>query len=307
MSTTVPSLNIGIIGNVAHGKTTLVKALTGKNTMEHSSEKKNNHTVNLGYANLKIFKCEQDNNLSSSLDSPSLLCNICNKEMILIKYFSLIDCPGHSAYMKAMQTGSGIMDFVILVISANDKFPQAQTIAHLRQVLSKCDNILIIQNKIDLIQKKQAIENAEEIKKYIKSEFNKEFPIIPMCAQKKININYLLEFLIKVPEKKTDTNESLKLQIIRSFNCNKPGIPIEKMVGGVIGGSIVSGKIKIGNIISINTGKQIIQTKIISIHLEKEICDEATAGGLYGFETELDPVLTKNNKLAGKIAIIQTN
>ena len=114
-----PNLNIGIIGHVSHGKSSLIRLLTGINTIKHSNEKKRNITINIGYANTKICKCNLCKSIKSyNSQETEFVCENCNIEMELIKHISFVDCPGHDSFMSTMISGASIMDAVILVISA---------------------------------------------------------------------------------------------------------------------------------------------------------------------------------------------
>ena len=132
------TINIGTIGHVAHGKSTLVKAISGVNTIKHTGEKVRNITIKLGYANAKIFKClkcpEPTNFKSFGSDKDDkVICGNklenkkCTEEMKLVRHLSFVDCPGHDILMATMLTGAAVMDAALLLISADMKCPQPQT------------------------------------------------------------------------------------------------------------------------------------------------------------------------------------
>ncbi len=120
-----PEINIGMVGHVDHGKTTLVKALSGIWTDTHSEEIKRGITIRLGYANAAFYKCEKCKKLGLS---PK--CS-CKGKAKLLRKVSFVDAPGHESLMATMLSGATIMDGAILLIAANEKCPQPQTREHL--------------------------------------------------------------------------------------------------------------------------------------------------------------------------------
>jgi len=124
-----PEANIGTIGHVDHGKTTLVKALTGVWASRHSEELKRGITIKLGYADLPIYKCPKCETPKQYSTKPS--CPYCNSEAEFIRAVSFVDAPGHEALMATMLSGAAIMDGAILVIAADEPCPQPQTREHL--------------------------------------------------------------------------------------------------------------------------------------------------------------------------------
>jgi len=286
-------LNVGTVGHIDHGKTTLVYKLTGKFTDTHSEELKRGITIKLGYADTIIEKNGKK------------------------RYISFVDAPGHEMLMATMLSGAAIIDAAILVIAANEGI-KPQTREHLLALQSKnIKQIIIVQNKIDLVTKEKAIENYKEIKNFVKGTIAENALIIPISAQQEINIDKLKEALLelKIPERKI--NEKPIFLIARSFDINKPGTKIKDLHGGVLGGVLKQGKLKIGDSIEIKPGisqkranqlvYRTIKTKIISIQREKYTVKEATTGGSLALETELDNILTKADSLSGCISSLEGN
>jgi len=174
------------------------------------------------------------------------------------------------------------------------------------------NKILIIQNKIDLVTKKQALENYNNIKKFVKGTIAESAEIIPVSAQQGINIEKIKDWLLETEVPKRDTESPAEFLIARSFDINKPGTIFSKVHGGVLAGILKKGTIKIGDEIEIKPGieekhaNQIsyksVKTKITSIFRGNHPIDKATPGGSLAFETELDNVLTKRDSLSGSIA-----
>ncbi len=294
MKQNIPELNVGVVGHIDHGKTTLLSRLTGKFTDTHSEELKRGITIKLGYADITIFK--QGNKFTTEKGEP-------------VRYISFIDAPGHEMLMATMLSGAAIIDAAILVIAANEGI-KPQTKEHFMALQSKkIKNIIIVQNKIDLVSKEQALKNHKEIKEFVKATLAENAPIIPVSAQQGVNIDRLLEELCKleIPKKQTDT-EPIFL-IARSFDINKPGTTINKLGGGVLGGILKKGKLKVGDEIEIKPGLSIkkanqktyqtLTTKILSLHKGNSSLKEVLPGASISIETELDPFLTKTDSLTG--------
>lgn len=311
-----PIMNIGMIGHVSDGKSTTTKTLTGISTQKHSQEKQKNLTIRLGYANAKILKCntckEPDCYFSLPSDKFEYKCLRCNSDSILMNHVSFVDCPGHNMLLATMLNGTSVMNYTILVEStANQNFPAPQTIEHFNCVNSMgIKNVVTILNKIDLVNKEKCIDMCEKLQAFL-SENSCESPIIPMSATHSINIDVLCMYLAHLPKPEQNINTNLKMPIIRSFNINKPGTPIEKLEGGVVGGSIVSGVIKeqmelylVPGMIINNDNNVIFKPlicKVESIHSEKNNLKEAMMGGLIGIKLDIDPGLTADDKLIGNI------
>lgn len=318
-----PTLNVGIIGHVAHGKTTVVKAISGVNTIKHSVEKIKNITIKLGYANTKIYKC--DNPLchvpecyksfgSDYNDEPKCGQINCGGTLKLYRHISFVDCPGHDVLMATMLNGASIMDGAMLLIAGNEQCPQPQTTEHLAAIeILNLKNIIILQNKLDLINETHAMSSYNDIKKFVCGTIAENSPIIPICAQQHINMDVVCQYLTKIPMPIRNPDiSSTKLIIIRSFDINKPSTPINELKGGVIGGSLVDGILRVGQNIEIRPGYvfisdnkiQVIPIKTIirSIKSENTELDFAIPGGLIGIETTLDPSLCRADKLIGNIA-----
>lgn len=309
------TITIGTIGHVSHGKSSLVKAISGINTVRFKNEMVKNISIKLGYANAKIFKCDDEkcprpkNYKSTRSNIEKETCH-CGSSMTLKKHISFIDCPGHEILMSTMLSGSSIMDSALLMIAANESCPQSQTSEHLEAIEIMGINIIILQNKIDLI--KEPTSHYEEIKNFVKGTKANDSPIIPISSKYGYNIDLLCEYIDKIPEPNRDLLSNPKMTIVRSFNVNKPGNKIDQLYGGVIGGSLIQGVLKVGDEIEIRPGitskdkdgnnKCIpIISKVVSIFSENNNLDYAIPGGLIGVGTNIDPYLTKGDRLVGQV------
>jgi len=309
---TIPGVNIGVVGHVDHGKTTLVYGLTDTWTDRHSEEIKRGISIRLGYADATFYKCPSCEGSDAYSTKP--VCPVCGAKGTPYRSVSFVDAPGHETLMATMLSGSALMDGAMLVIAANETCPQPQTKEHLMALeLVGIRNIVIVQNKIDVISQKEAMAHYEQIRKFIKGTIAENAPIVPVSAQKGINIGALVEALDqKIPEPDRDPEAKPMMLIARSFDINKPGCNWKEVKGGVIGGSLIRGIFKEGDDIEIRPGRQKqvenrirwdpIETKITSINAGSKKVLEAAPGGLLGIGTKLDPALTKSDALAGQVA-----
>ncbi|MDD3978111.1 MAG: translation initiation factor IF-2 subunit gamma, partial [Methanomicrobium sp.] len=187
----VPDVNIGLVGHVDHGKTTLVSGITGQWTDRHSEEIKRGISIRLGYADATIYKCTDCEGQESY--STTEECKNCGGKCEPYRTISFVDAPGHETLMATMLSGSALMDGAMLVIAANEKCPQPQTKEHLMALeLVGIKNIIIVQNKIDVVSQEQALAHYKQIKKFVKGTIAENAPVIPVSAQKGINIGALL-------------------------------------------------------------------------------------------------------------------
>lgn len=305
-----PILNIGLVGHIDHGKTTLLYQLTGVWSDKHSEELKRGITIKLGYASAIIHKCEKCGQFTLKK-----VCG-CGGKTKEIKYVSFVDAPGHEMLMATMLGGAAIIDAALLVIAANEVFPQPQTKEHLLALEAKGINqIIITQNKLDLVSKEEANKQYNDIKKFIKGTIAENAVIVPICAQQGININALLEAITKLKTPKHDIKSKPLFLVARTFDINKPGTKPSNLSGGILGGSLKKGKLKIGDIIEIKPGLakkkhdkteyHTIKTKIIDLRAGANKLNEALPGGSLAIQTSLDPLITKADSLSGCVAALE--
>ncbi len=287
-----------------HGKTTLTQALTGKWADTHSQEIKRGITIKLGYADATFYKCEK-----CQIFSTKNKCISCMEDCEPTRTVSFVDAPGHETLMATVLSGTSIMDGALLVISATEPCPQPQTREHLTALdIAGIKQIVIVQNKVDAVTKDAALKHLQQIREFVKGTIAENSPIIPVSAKYNINIELLVEAIeetIKTPER--DPSKDPKMLVARSFDINKPGTEIEKLSGGILGGSLVQGELKIGDEIEIRPGIKIkdkyqpVKTKIIGLQKAGQLVEKACPGGLLGVSTPLDPYITKADGLSGNI------
>ncbi|KDN43551.1 putative translation initiation factor eIF2 gamma chain [Tilletiaria anomala UBC 951] len=317
------TINIGTIGHVAHGKSTVVKAISGVQTVRFKNELVRNITIKLGYANAKIYKCDNEacprpgcyrSFPSSKQDDPPCERLGCGGTYKLLRHVSFVDCPGHDILMATMLNGAAVMDAALLLIAGNEPCPQPQTSEHLAAVeIMRLEHIIILQNKVDLIRETAAEEHWKSITDFVKGTVAKSAPIVPISAQLKYNIDAVCEYLVKrVPVPIRDFRASPKLIVIRSFDVNKPGAEVDELKGGVAGGSILNGVLQVGQEIEVrpgivtkdNEGRvhcRPIHSRIASLLAEQNQLDFAVPGGLIGVGTKIDPTLCRADRLVGQV------
>ncbi|HZB15717.1 MAG TPA: translation initiation factor IF-2 subunit gamma [Nitrososphaeraceae archaeon] len=304
-----PSINIGTSGHVDHGKTTLIEAITGIWTSAHSEELRRGITIKVGYADAAFYKCQ--NCPPPVCYSTQPTCTNCGGQSELIRVVSFVDSPGHESLMANMLSGAALMDGSILVVAANEKVPQPQTREHLLalQVLG-IQQIVIVQNKVDLTEYEKARDNYEDIKNFVKGSIAEQAPVIPVSAQHKLNIDALIEAIentIKTPPR--TNNAPAIMHVLRSFDINKPGIPIKQVKGGAIGGALVQGEFQIGDEIEIRPGfleekkskYEPINSTIATLGTGAGIVERVRPGGLVAIGTKLDPTFIKSDSLIGSV------
>ena len=306
-----PEVNIGTIGHVDHGKTTLVQALSGVWAAKHSEELRRGITIKLGYADAPIYKCPKCNVPECYSTQPK--CPACGTKCEFQRAISFVDAPGHEALMATMLSGAAIMDGAILVIAADEPCPQPQTREHLAAIqIVGVDKIIIVQNKIDIVGEKRILESHREITEFVKDTVAENAPIIPISAQHAVNIDVLVQAMEEhMPTPERDLTKPPLMYIVRSFDINKPGTSIDNIAGGVIGGSNIQGKFKLDDEIEIRPGIRVekqgrsvyepLLTKIVSLRAGGRDMDEVQCGGLVGVGTMLDPSLTKADSLTGNL------
>lgn len=306
----IPEANIGMVGHVDHGKTTLTQALTGKWTDTHSEEIKRGITIRLGYADVTFYQCSKCKGTQSYSTSPK--CTVCFSDTKPLRTVSIVDAPGHATLMATVLSATSIINGALLVVAADEECPKPQTTEHLLALdIAGIKNIIIIQNKVDIVDEKQAKKNYLEIKAFVKGTVAENAPIIPVSGSERINIDALIEAIQEhIVSPKLDAGAEPKMFVARSFDINKPGTDPEKMVGGIVGGSIVQGTLHVGDEIEIHPGVDIrgkitpFRTTVLGLQKASSNLDEAGPGGLLGIMTSLDPVFTKSDSLAGSVVSV---
>ncbi|MCC7574113.1 translation initiation factor IF-2 subunit gamma [Candidatus Woesearchaeota archaeon] len=305
-----PSINIGLVGHVDHGKTTLTERLSGKWTDTHSEEMKRGITIKLGYADTVFYKCPK-----CAKFLVKAKCHDCGGvDTEVVRKVSFVDAPGHESLMATMLAGTTVMDGAILLVAANEVCPQPQTREHLMALqISGIKNVIIAQNKIDLVDDERALKNHVQIREFLKGTAYEDAPIIPLSAQHGANIHFLISAIeerIPTPDKDKDLDPLFL--IARSFDVNKPGSGPEKLTGGILGGALVQGSFKVGDKLEIRPGRVLEEhnqlvtkplfARVVSITSGGSSVDSISPGGSIGVMTSLDPSIVKSDNLVGNVA-----
>ncbi|KAF1775770.1 P-loop containing nucleoside triphosphate hydrolase [Phytophthora cactorum] len=284
------TINIGTIGHVAHGKSTVVKAISGVQTVRFKNELERNITIKLGYANAKIYRAENGTGIGCYRAFGSSKPDRFKTTWVLQRHVSFVDCPGHDILMATMLNGAAVMDAALLLVAGNEVCPQPQTSEHLAAIeIMRLQNIIILQNKVDLIKEDAAVAQHEQIKN--------SWPY---------NVDVVCEYICRnIPIPKRDLRPS-------PSSLSSPGEDVENLKGGVAGGSILEGVLRVGDEIEVRPGivskdeegKMTcvpIFSRIVSLYAEKNDLQFAVPGGLIGVGTHIDPTLTRSDRLVGQV------
>ncbi|CAB9501867.1 Putative eukaryotic translation initiation factor 2 subunit 3-like protein [Seminavis robusta] len=323
------TINVGTIGHVAHGKSTVVKAISGVQTVRFKNELERNITIKLGYANAKIYQgiANEASGLgtkgSAYTSRGSSHADTFEENGMTFKlrrHISFVDCPGHDILMATMLNGAAVMDAALLLVAGNETCPQPQTSEHLAAVeIMRLSHIIILQNKVDLVKPDAALAQQEQIRKFVAGTVADSAPILPISAVLKYNMDILCEYLVRrIPLPLRDFTSVPRLIVIRSFDVNRPGQDVSNLQGGVAGGSILQGVLKMGDEIEVRPGIVTkkekegaagettmvcspIYSRISSLYAEQNDLQFAVPGGLIGVGTRIDPTLTRADRLVGQV------
>jgi translation initiation factor 2 subunit 3 len=204
------------------------------------------------------------------------------------------------------------MNGVIIVISVDTPIhKKTQLLQHfLITQVNKIDKIIICLNKIDLVDKHIVQSRKEELDELLLKYNIKPFIIIPTSFNKMIGINNVINSIMTLfnpNDLSNKYNDKPLFRISRSFDINKPGTDWNNVVGGILGGTLIKGTLKINDEIEIRPGLisnnkwNPIKTKIISIKSDNINLDNIISGGLVGIGTLIDSYYCKNDLLIGNI------
>ena len=164
-----------------------------------------------------------------------------------MRKISLLDSPGHETLMATAIAGSSIIDAAMFVIAASEPCPMPQTREHLMIINAlNIDKVVVVQTKIDIVGIEKARKHYEQIRQFLKGSKIENAPIVPVMANKNVNVDAVLEEIVKLKMPERDLKSDPVMYVARSFDVNRPGISIKDIKGGVVGGSIIRGKFKMG-------------------------------------------------------------
>ena len=319
-----PTINIGMLGHVSNGKTTITRFISGKDTRQFAEEASTGRTVRLGYANAKIWKSPSLKSpqcyFSSGSDVMEFVCSETGEKCELVAHISFVDCPGHNTLVATMLNGTCVMSTSILIESAeHDIIPAPQTAEHLMatQMIGVPVSFAVL-NKADIVSRKRFENKYDKLSDYLKTSEGRDIPIVPISTIHGLNMDIVFEYiacLVKQPTLQLDI--APKMYIVRSFDINRQGTPIDQLVGGVMGGSIQRGYFRVGDKVVIYPGQirdtidadkdgsrwkyTPLVTTIQGMMSEKNSLDVAVPGGLIAVRTDMDCSLFRADHLVGNI------
>ncbi len=251
---------MGTAGHIDHGKTTLVKALTGIDCDRLAEEKKRGITIELGFAFM---------DLPATKTGPARL--------------GVVDVPGHERFVKNMVAGAAGIDFVLLVIAADEGvMPQTREHLEICSLLGIGAGVVAL-TKTDMVEPDWLDMVTEEVAEYLKGSFLEGAPIVPVSAHTGAGLEVLRAELAKLaegfqPHRRSDL---LRLPVDRVFTM--------KGYGTVVTGTLVSGKVKVGDDIAVYPGGLSTKVRTLQSHgaqVEEVSAGSRTAVNLAGLEVE---------------------
>ncbi|MBP1890386.1 selenocysteine-specific elongation factor [Clostridium moniliforme] len=233
---------IGTSGHIDHGKTALVKALTGFDMDTLEEEKRRGITINNGYTYFSLSDGRKA---------------------------GIIDVPGHEKFIKNMVAGVTSVDLVLFVIAADDGI-MPQTVEHFN-ILNTLDvkNGVIVLTKIDLVDDEWLEFIKDEVKNFVKGSFLENVPIVPVSSKTLVGIDTLkktIEECVNNTEEK-DKEALFRMPIDRVFTV--------KGFGSVVTGSIIGGRVKLGDEVELYPGNKVGRIRGIQVHGEERKFAEA--------------------------------
>lgn len=228
---------VGMAGHIDHGKTTVVKYLTGVDTDTLPEEKSRGMTINLGFTQIKF-------------DDGSRV--------------GLIDVPGHEKFIKNMSAGVSGVDYLLMVIACDDGImPQTEEHFQILKLFGVKSGMILL-TKRDLVDEKRYEEVKKQCREYFKGSFLENSPLLPLSITDIESYN-TLKNLLKEELKKIDLEEKeryFRMDIDRVFSV--------KGFGCVVTGTVKSGKISVGDTLTIYPQNKMVKVKGLESHGEKK-------------------------------------
>ena len=228
---------VGMAGHIDHGKTTVVKYLTGVDTDTLPEEKSRGMTINLGFTQIKF-------------DDGSRV--------------GLIDVPGHEKFIKNMSAGVSGVDYLLMVIACDDGImPQTEEHFQILKLFGVKKGMILL-TKRDLVDEKRYEEVKKQCREYFKGSFLENSPLLPLSITDIESYN-TLKNLLKEELKKIDLEEReryFRMDIDRVFSV--------KGFGCVVTGTVKSGKIRVGDTLTIYPQNKMVKVKGLESHGEKK-------------------------------------
>ena len=234
---------IGTAGHIDHGKTTLVKAMTGMNTDRLKEERKRGISIELGFAPFTLPSGQKA---------------------------AIVDMPGHERFIKHMLAGAFGMDIVLLTIAADEGvMPQTREHMDIIELLGVKKGIIIITKK-DLVDEEWLMLMEEEVQEYISTTILKDAPLISVSAVSKEGIPELIALI-----------EQLASEVEEKPALGQARLPIDRVFtmsgfGTIVTGTLWSGQLRVGDSVELMPVQKMVKIRTLQVHNEK--VDTAYAG-----------------------------
>jgi len=254
------SIIIGTAGHIDHGKTALVKALTGIDTDRLLEEKRRGITIDLGFAHMDIAAADGE-----------------------ILRLGFVDVPGHERFVRNMLAGVGGMDLVLLVIAADESIkPQTREHLDILQLLGVRRGITVLTKSDAVDAETLAVVRAETVE-FLHGTFLEENPIVAVSALTGAGLEDLKRTIIAAATEATqrDPKSHARLPIDRVFTM--------KGFGTVVTGTLISGTIRVEDVLEVIASGRRVRVRGVQVHgkaAESAVAGQRTALNLAGATTE---------------------
>ncbi|MGC8773122.1 MAG: translation initiation factor IF-2 subunit gamma, partial [Conexivisphaera sp.] len=197
-------------------------------------------------------------------------------------------------------------------VAANEPIPQPQTREHLQALrIVGVERLVVALNKIDLVSWNDALSSYKRLREFLEEHgYGDDVPVIPTSAQRRLNIDALVQAIEEhIPTPPRDRSKPPMMQVLRSFDVNKPGTELSELKGGILGGTLMQGVLRVGDEVELRPGifdpdrqKYFpVTTKVVSLGTSAGLVDSVEPGGLIAVGTELDPFFTKGDQVVGDV------
>ncbi len=236
-------LILGTAGHIDHGKTTLVKALTGKDTDVHKEEKERGITIDIGFAPFTLPDGRR---------------------------VGVIDVPGHERFVRNMLAGAGGIDLILLVIDANEGImPQTEEHLHILEMLHVQKGIIVL-TKRDTVEEDWLAMVEEEVRERLRETFLADAPLLAVSAAKGVGIESLRAEIGRLASEvlPREVSAPLRLPVDRVFSVAG--------FGTVATGTVYAGQVEVGDIVEVLPKG--VQARVRHIQVHGESAERAQAG-----------------------------
>src|SRR5215467_1703278 len=236
------SIIVGTAGHIDHGKTALVRALTGIDADRLKEEKQRGITIDIGFADLTLGDLR----------------------------FGFVDVPGHERFVKNMLAGAHGLDLVMLVIAADESImPQTREHFDICRLLNVKSGLIAL-TKSDMVDEELLELARAEVEDFVRDSFLDGAPIVPVSSRTGAGIEELKQELLKLAERTQPKAVSavMRLPVDRAFSI--------KGFGTVVTGTLIAGQLKLGDEVEVLPAG--IRTRVRNLQVHGHDTDHALAG-----------------------------